>query len=190
MKGTKSLSIVMAMAFLALVAQIFLPVPVLAGDNGCGIRGRYVSAENAYDTSSVHASGALVGPPIFFATAEVMILDGQGNACGSADGFYSGIDNPGVNLGPTLFHGTYMIDPNGRITIVTCSDGLQTSASQFCTTFGACPNPLVTSVQVGYVQGRDGKKIVTVDQTGNGTDPDSTGFLVHKREWTKAEDDN
>jgi|GEM_PF-772314 hypothetical protein len=194
MKGTKSLSIIMAIAFLALVAQTFLPVPVLADghdhNHRFNVSGRYVSAENAYDVSSVHANGSLVGPPIFFATAEVMALDGKGNVCGAADGFYSGIDNPGVNLGPTLFHGTYTIDPNGRIVITTCSDGLQTSASQFCATVGACPNPLATSVQVGYVQGPDGKKIVTVNQTGFGTDPDSTGFLVHKREWTKAEDDH
>ncbi|HXX32845.1 MAG TPA: hypothetical protein VEM15_00085 [Thermodesulfobacteriota bacterium] len=192
MKGTKGLSIIMAIAFVALVAQISLPVPALADGHGrdCGhgpvIFGRYVSAENAYDTSSVHANGSLVGPPIFFATAEVMFLDGQGNVCGSADGFYSGIDNTGVNLGPSLFHGTYTIDGTGRITILTCSDGAPSSGNQFCATFTPC-SP-VTKAQVGYLQGWDGKKIVTVEQIGFGTDPDSTGFLVHKREWTKAEE--
>jgi hypothetical protein len=203
MKGAKSLSIIMAIAFLALVVQIFLPVPVLAGDNGLKgnnhgndhynhIQGRYVSAENAYDLSSVHAFAApdasLVGPPIFFAAAAVMVVDGRGNVCGESDGFYSGISAPGVNLGPSLYHGTYTIDPSGRITILTCSDGAPSSDNKFCNTFTPCAT--VTKAQVGYVQGHSGKKIVTVEQTGYGTDEDSSGFLVHKREWTKSESDD
>jgi hypothetical protein len=202
MKGAKSLSILMAIAFLALVAQIFLPVPVLAADRGFTkkdiekhVPGRYVSAENAYDLSSVHAfagaDASLVGPPIFFATAEVMVLDGKGNVCGESDGLYSGISAPGVNLGPSLYHGTYTVDPaDGRITILTCGDGAPSDTNKFCATFTPCDT--VTKAQVGYVQNvkPGGTKIVTVEQTGYGTDPISSGFLVHKREWTKAENDN
>jgi len=204
MKGIKSLSIIMAIAFLAFVAQVFLPVPVLAGDygfkgnnhnnddHGYHIKGRYVSAENAYDLSSVHAfaapDGSLVGPPIFFAAAAVMVVDGHGNVCGESDGFYSGISAPGVNLGPSLFHGTYTIEHSGRITILTCSDGAPSDSNKFCNTFTPCAT--VTKAQVGYVQGNAGKKIVTVEQTGFGTDEDSSGFLVHKREWTKSDSDD
>ena len=211
MKAAKSLSILMAIAFLTLVTQIFLPVPVLAGDDGFRgnnhdnkndnkhdynqdyqIQGRYVSAENAYDLSSVHAFAApdasLVGPPIFFAAAAVMIVDGKGNVCGESDGFYSGISAPGVNLGPNLFHGTYTIEASGRITILTCSDGAPSDSNKFCKTFTPCAT--VTKAQVGYVQGHSGKKIVTVEQTGYKTDTDSTGFLVHKRVWTKADSEN
>ena len=154
------------------------------------VQGRYVSAENAADTSSVHAfadpNGSLVGPPIPFATVEVMIADGAGNVCGEADGFYSGISAPGVNLGPSLFHGIYTIDPADlRITIKTCSDGAPSHTNKFCATSNPCA--AVTKVQVGYLQdAHDGRKIVTVEQTGFGTDPDSTGFLVHKHVWTRS----
>ena len=146
------------------------------------VQGRYVSAENAFDVSSVHANGSLVGPPIFFATAEVMVADGKGNVCGEVDGFYSGIDAPGVDLGPSFFYGTYAVDANGRITITIWGT----------TAFCASPAPpagaaSASSVQVGYLQDKDGKKIVTVSQTGFGTDPDSSGFLVHKHVWTRGE---
>lgn len=150
------------------------------------VHGRYVSAENAFDVSSVHAVTAqadLVGPPIFFATAEVMVADGKGKVCGEADGFYSGIDAPGVNLGPAYFYGIYSVDGNGRITITTWST----------TAFCASPPPVAppcalctASVQVGYLQNKDGKRIVTVDQLVP-ANSDSTGFLVHKHVWTRGE---
>lgn len=202
MKGVKSLGIIVAIALLVLIGQIFLPVSVLAKGNKNNdnkessgfqlndFKGRYVSAENAYDLSSVHAfaapDGSLVGPPIFFATAEVIVADGNGNVCGEADGFYSGISAPGVNLGPTLYHGTYTVDPNdGRITILTCSDGAPSDTNKFCATSTPCAP--VTKAQVGYLQAHGrAKKIVTVEQAGFGTDTDSSGFLVHKREWTSA----
>ncbi len=198
MKGVGGLGIVVAMVFLALIGPMVLPVSVLAGGNGDNngggfqlqdFKGRYVSAENAYDLSSVHAfaapNGSLVGPPIFFATAEVIVADGKGNVCGEADGFYSGISAPGVNLGPALYHGTYTIDPNGRITILTCSDGAPSAKNTFCGTSTPCAP--VTKAQVGYLQAQGrAKKVVTVEQSGFGTDIDSTGFLAHKREWTSA----
>lgn len=153
------------------------------------VHGRYVSAENAADTSSVHAfsapDGSLVGPPIPFATVEVMVADGRGNICGESDGFYSGISAPGVNLGPSLYHGTYTVDPaDGRVTILTCSDGAPTTTNKFCATSTPCAS--VTKAQVGYLQAAHTSKIVTVEQTGFGTDPDSSGFLVHKRVWTTS----
>jgi len=152
------------------------------------VRGRYITAENAADTSSVHAfaapNGSLVGPPIPFATTAVMIANGRGDVCGEADGFYSGISAPGVNLGPALFHGTYTVDPTGRVTILTCSDGAPSATNTFCGTFTPCAT--VTKAQVGYLQDDDGRVITTVEQTGFGTDPDSSGFLVHKRVWTKG----
>ncbi len=191
MKGTRNLSIIMAIVFLA------LPISLLAEDRGQAaafklkdFKGRYVSAENAYDLSSVHAFAApdssLVGPPIFFATAEVIVSDGKGNVCGEADGFYSGISAPGVNLGPSLYHGTYTIDANtGRITILTCSDGAPSDTNKFCATSTPCA--AVTKAQVGYLQAQGrAKTVVTVEQIGFGTDEDSSGFLVHKREWTSA----
>ena len=161
------------------------------------VRGRYVSAENAYDVSSVHSfaapNGSLVGGPVFFATAEVMIADGNGNVCGEADGFYGGFPPPGVNLGPALFHGTYTIEAaTGRITIITCSDGAPSLTNTFCGTSTACvPPPTGNKIQVGYLQ-RHAGVITTVEQTTPPpADQDVNGFLVHKRVWTKnsAEED-
>ncbi len=157
------------------------------------VHGRYVSAENAADTSSVHndfspSDGGLVGPPIPFAIAEVMVADGKGNVCGEVDGFYSGISAPGVNLGPKLFHGTYSVGANdGRIVMRICGDGAPSADNRFCATFTPCTE-LESSVQVGYLDGPEGKKIVTVNQTGFGTDEDSTGFLVRKHVWTRQGD--
>ena len=153
------------------------------------VHGRYVSAENAFDTSSVHAvtaQSSLVGSPIFFATAELMLADGQGNVCGEVDGFYSGIDAPGVDLGPSYFYGTYTVGlADGRVVITTWP------TMGFCV---SAPNPglLSSNVQVGYLQdiGADttgATKIVTVDQVYPGTDPDSTGFLVHIHVWTRRD---
>ena len=140
------------------------------------LNGRYVSAETAYDISSVHADGANVGPPIWFVTTAVMQADGKGNVCGETDGFYSLMTAgqiPGGNLGPAYYHGTYSIDANGRITINTCSD------SGFCATAAACGT--VTKMQVGYLQSNAGEKVTTVEQAFN----TSGGFLVHSRVWTK-----
>jgi hypothetical protein len=152
-------------------------------------QGRYISAENAYDTSSVHAFAApnasIVGPPIFFSTAEVMVADGNGNVCGESDGFYSGISAPGVNLGPSLYHGTYTVEADtGRITIETVSDGAPSPANKFCGTSTAISPSTVTKTQVGYLQGKGATKIATVEQVfGN---PNlSPGFLSHRRVWTK-----
>jgi hypothetical protein len=152
------------------------------------VHGRYVSTENAFDTSSVHAvtaQSSLVGSPIFFATAEVMLADGKGNVCGEVDGFYSGIDAPGVDLGPAYFYGTYTVGlHDGRVVIT------KWSTTGYCV---PAPNPglLSSTVQVGYLQdqgaGNTGAtRIVTVDQVYPGTDPDSTGFLVHTHVWTKT----
>lgn len=148
------------------------------------VQGRYVSAENAFDVSSVHAvtaQGGLVGSPIFFATAEVMLADGKGNVCGEADGFYSGIDAPGVDLGPSFFYGTYTVGKyDGRVVITIWA------TTGFCV-LAANPGLSSSTVQVGYLQNKDGKRIVTVDQAYPGTDLDSTGFLVHKHVWTRGE---
>jgi hypothetical protein len=165
------------------------------------LNGRYVSAEYAYDISSVHPetqclvvslvdppappAGPNIGPPIWFATTSVMEADGKGNVCGESDGFYSLMTAgqiPGGNLGPSFFHGTYTIDAHGRITISTCSD------SGFCATTGACGT--VTKMQVGYLQSNDGEKVTTVEQVFG--DPNlSPGFLVHSRVWAKdASDQN
>jgi hypothetical protein len=111
----------------------------------------------------------------------------HGNVCGEADGFYSGISAPGVNLGPSLFHGTYTVEAaTGRITINTCSDGAPSAANTFCGTSTACVPSIANKIQVGYLQSRDARVITTVEQTtGPGTDQDVNGFLVHKRVWTR-----
>lgn len=187
-------------ACLLVVALLALVGLAAAGDKGrkhfnlADVDGRYVSAEDAFDISSVHAfappDGSLVGPPIPFATAEVMVADGKGNVCGESDGFYTlGTVGaiPGTNLGPSLYHGTYTIDPDdGRITILTCSDGAPSPTNKFCKTSTPCDpvtNP-VSKTQVGYLQAADdAKKIVTVEQVFG--DPNlSPGFLLHKRVWT------
>ena len=151
------------------------------------LKGRYVSAETAYDTSSVHnttdgADGGVVGPPIWFAVASVMQSDGKGGVCGESDGFYSGVTAPGVNLGPVYFHGKYSIDANGRITISTCSD------SSFCATPDtACGT--VNKMQVGYLQSNNGNTVTTVEQIFGSSF--FSGFYVHPRVWTKgASDEN
>ena len=162
------------------------------------VEGRYVSAETAYDVSSVHAfaapNGSLVGPPVFFAATAVMVADGNGNVCGESDGFYGGTPPPGVNLGPNLFHGTYTVEgATGRVTILTASDGPPSAANVFCGTTAPI-NTTGTSVfktQVGYISGRDGKQLVTTEQI-NASDSSkggccaTTGFLVHARVWTKG----
>ena len=154
------------------------------------VQGRYVSAENAYDTSSVHAftapDSSLVGPPIVFAATAVMVADGNGNVCGESDGFYSGITAPGANLGPSLYHGTYSVEADtGRITVETASDGAPSPTNKFCATSTPIPPSAVTKTQVGYLQGNGSTKIATVEQVfGN---PNlSPGFLSHHRVWTKA----
>jgi hypothetical protein len=146
--------------------------------NLCELNGRYVSAEYAYDISSVHTEGDTVGPPIWFATSAVMQADGRGNVCGESDGFYSLMTSgqiPGGNLGPSYFHGTYTVDANGRVTVSTCSD------SGFCATRGPCAP--VTKVQVGYLQSPLGTALATVEQEFGASF--SSGFLVHSRVWTR-----
>jgi hypothetical protein len=143
------------------------------------LNGRYVSAEYAYDISSVHdAGGGNVGAPIWFATSAVMQADGMGHVCGESDGFYSLMTNgqiPGGNLGPSYFHGTYTVDANGRVTVSTCSD------SGFCATKGPCGS--ATKVQVGYLQSPLGNTLATAEQEFGASF--SSGFLVHSRVWTK-----
>jgi hypothetical protein len=143
------------------------------------LRGRYVSAEYAYDISSVHTEGDTVGPPIWFATSAVMQADGMGHVCGESDGFYSLMTDgqiPGGNLGLTYFHGTYTIDANGRVTVSTCAD------SGFCATKGPC-GAATTKVQVGYLQSPLGNTLATVEQEFGASF--SSGFLVHSRVWTR-----
>lgn len=165
------------------------------------VEGRYVSAETAYDVSSVHAfaapNGSLVGPPVFFAATAVMVADGDGNVCGESDGFYGGTPPPGVNLGPNLFHGTYTVEAaTGRVTILTVSDGPPSLANVFCGTTTPI-NTTGTSVfktQVGYISGHGGKQLVTTEQI-NASDASKggccavTGFLVHARVWTRTKSD-
>jgi len=183
----------LVVALLALVGLVSAQHPRAHFDLD-DVHGRYISAENAADTSSVHAFSApdasLVGPPIPFATAEVMVADGKGNVCGESDGFYSGISAPGVNLGPSLYHGQYTIGAtDGRVVITTCSDA--STVTGICQDSSPCPASAEgnsTRLQVGYIQGDDGNKMVTVSQFESGY-PDSTGFLVHKRTWSKASED-
>jgi hypothetical protein len=142
------------------------------------LNGRYVSAEYAYDISSVHSEGDTVGLPIWFATSAVMQADGMGHVCGESDGFYSLMTSgqiPGGNLGPSYFHGTYTVDANGRVTVSTCAD------SGFCATKGPCGS--ATKVQVGYLQSPLGNTLATVEQEFGASF--SSGFLVHSRVWTK-----
>ncbi len=146
------------------------------------LNGRYVSAETAYDTSSVHATtdaSGNVGPPIFYASTTVMDADGRGNVCGESDGFYSGITAPGVNLGPAYYYGKYTIDANGRVTISICSD------SAFCHTVGACST--VSTEWVGYLQSHNGTTLTTVGQIIPSSF--SSGFLVHSHVWTRDPSD-
>lgn len=161
-------------------------------------RGRYISAETAYDVSSVHPfaapNGSLAGGPVFFAATAVMIADGHGNVCGESDGFYGGFPPPGVNLGPNLFHGTYSVEAaTGRITILTASDGAPSALNTFCGT----NTPINTSgatlfkTQVGYLQGHDAADQITTTEQINKSDASqggccaTTGFLVHSRVWTR-----
>ena len=170
---------------LALVGLVWgRPTTVSAVFDTDDLNGRYVSAETAYDTSSVHntsigTDGGVVGPPIFYAATAVMEADGKGNVCGESDGFYSGITAPGVNLGPAYYHGKYTIDANGRITISICSD------SAFCHTAGACGT--VTTEWVGYLQSHNGITLATVGQIIPTSF--SSGFLVHSHVWTRDPSD-
>ncbi len=162
----------------------------LADGGKQGLKGRYISAETAYDVSSVHnAGGGNVGSPVFFATTAVMEADGKGNVSGESDGFYGGTPPPGVNLGPSWFKGTYSIDSNGRVTITTCTAAV---AGFFEDTTPCVTNGTVAyKTQVGYLQDADGKTLTTVEQI-NSSDSSKggccavTGFLVHARVWTKS----
>jgi hypothetical protein len=150
--------------------------------------GRYVSAETAYDVSTVHDAGnGNVGSPVFFAGTSLMLADGKGNVCGESDGFYGGTPPPGVNLGPSYFHGTYTVDPHGRVTINTCSD------TAFCANLGACvtDGTKLYKTQVGYLQSFFGYTVTTVEQINNSDSSKggccaTTGFLVHSRVWSKG----
>jgi hypothetical protein len=136
----------------------------------------------------------LVGGPVFFATSEVMVADGTGKVCGESDGFYGGFPPPGVNLGPSLYHGTYTVGAtDGRIVITTCSDGASSPTNTFCGTSTACvvSGASAYKTQAGYISDRSGTQIVTVEQINNsdyslGGCCATSGFLVHKRAWTKA----
>jgi len=188
---------------LALAAAFAVTAVTWAGDddvkpfNMKSLSGRYISAENAYDVSSVHAfaapDGSLVGPPVFFATAAVMVADGNGKVCGEADGFYGGTPPPGVNLGPSLFHGTYTVeDVTGRVTIETASDGAPGGGNVFCGTTATIDTTgkTVFKTQVGYLQNHKAEQVSTVEQI-NASDASkggccaTSGFLVHHRNWTR-----
>ena len=162
------------------------------------VRGRYVSAETAYDVSSVHPlaapNGSIAGGPVFFAVTAVMVADGFGKVCGETDGFYGGFPPPGVNLGPNLFHGTYTVEPvTGRITILTVSDGAPSMTNVFCGT----NTPINTTgtaaykTQVGYLQNDDAAQTITTSEQINNSDSSqggccaTSGFLVHARVWTR-----
>jgi hypothetical protein len=184
---------------LAITGLIWAHRSSLAKGGRFHLQGRYVSAETAYDVSTVHLEGDTVGPPVFFAATAVMEADGKGNVSGESDGFYGGTPSPGVNLGPAWFKGVYTIDPNGRVEIDTCSTG---TAGFFADTT-PCDFTGATAfkTQVGYLQDGDGKTLTTVEQI-NVSDPSfpphtgccaTTGFLVHARVWTKGasrEDDH
>jgi len=151
------------------------------------VRGRYVSAETFYDTSSVKSEpdGSVTGP-IYVASAEVLEADGKGNVCGEVDGFYA-YPGPGSNTGPQFYHGQYTVGNDGRVAITTCSDATAT----FCQDNSTCPASAEgnsTRLQVGYIQGDDGNKMVTVSQFLSGY-PDSTGFVAHTRTWAKASEE-
>jgi hypothetical protein len=185
---------ILPIALLAVAGLVWnRPKPVSAkkGFDLDDVRGRYVSSEIFYDTSSVHAfaspNGSLVGGPIYVASAEVLQADGKGNVCGAVDGFYA-FPGPGSNTGPSLFHGQYTVDYNGRVAITTCSDA---TIVGICQDNSVCPPSAEgnsTRLQVGYIQGEDGNEMVTVSQFLSGF-PDSTGFVAHTRTWTKASRD-
>jgi|SRR5712691_1246965 len=159
------------------------------------LKGRFISAENAFDVSTSHsAGGGNVGPPVFFSAAAVMVADGHGKVCGESDGFYGGTPPPGVNLGPNLFHGTFMVEAvTGRVTINTVNDGAPTSTNVFCGT----TTPINTTgafnfkTQVGYLQDFQAERLSTVEQI-NASDSSKpggccavSGFLVHHRNWIR-----
>jgi hypothetical protein len=198
---TRYLLVVFLVGSLALVGFVLFRARHASADNTFDIenvRGRYVSSEIFYDTSSVHAfaapNGSLVGGPIYLASAEVLVSDGEGNVCGEIDGFGAYPPGPGFNTGPQFYHGTYTVDANGRVAITTCPDaGTPTAICTVAGGFGtACPAAAEppapgsnTRLQVGYIQGEHGNEIVTVSQFEAGF-PDSTGFVVHTRNWSKA----
>ncbi|MFI5117869.1 MAG: hypothetical protein ACHP8B_14355 [Terriglobales bacterium] len=153
------------------------------------VHGRYISAEIFLDTSSVHdIAGGVVSGPIYVASAEVLQADGKGNVCGEVDGFYA-YPGPGSNTGPSFYHGQYTIGKtDGRVVITTCSDA--STVTGMCQDKSACPASAEgnsTRLQVGYIQGDDGNKMVTVSQFESGY-PDSTGFVAHTRTWARASD--
>ncbi|MGB7592677.1 MAG: hypothetical protein WCD04_18695 [Terriglobia bacterium] len=155
------------------------------------LSGRYISAETAYDVSSVHATAdetGNVGSPVFFAATGVMVANGKGFVCGQSDGFYGGTPPPGVNTGPAGFHGTYTVDSAGRVTITTCAD----TEPGFCADTTTCTTngTKVYKTQVGYLLDIVGSKVSTVEQINSSDSSEggccaTTGFLVHARMWTK-----
>jgi len=153
------------------------------------VHGRYISAEIFYDTSSVQSIGGVVTGPIYVASAEVLHADGKGNVCGEVDGFYA-YPGPGANTGPSFYHGQYTVGKtDGRVVITTCSDA--STVTGICQDSSPCPASAEgnsTRLQVGYIQGDDGNKMVTVSQFESGY-PDSTGFVAHTRTWSKASED-
>jgi len=158
--------------------------------------GRYVSAETAYDISSVHGeSSSDVDAAIVFAATAVIKADGAGNVCGEAASFY-GFPGPGSNGGPTLFHGKYAIDSTtGRITINTCNTPAD-NAGTFCSVKAACDTTGATlyKTQLGYVERTTDvgptARLVTIERINNSDSSQggccaTSGFLVHARTWTR-----
>lgn len=183
------LSIFLGALSVAFAALVWAQHPNLANGGKHYLQGRYVSAETAYDVSTVHdAGGGNVGSPVFFATTAVMEVDPKGNVSGESDGFYGGTPPPGVNLGPSWFKGTYSIDSNGRVTINTCT----TAATGFFADTTPCivDGTVEYKTQVGYLADSDGNKLTTVEQINNSDSSQGgccavTGYLVHARVWTK-----
>jgi hypothetical protein len=190
------------LALLAVVGVVLVHpsrrVAAIGGYDLNDISGRYVSAETAYDISTSHIDvNGDYGAPVFFVTTAVMYVDGNGNVFGESDGFYGGTPPPGVNLGPSFFHGKYTIEPSsGRLTFKTCSyPGPFGASGTPCDTTGGATHPVYKTL-VGYPAvledtGSAARTFTTVDQINNSDASQggccaTTGYLVHARVWIRT----
>jgi hypothetical protein len=174
--------------------MVFLS-PMLAGANpgrghGFGnfsvhnMNGRYIEGGTAWDASSTPPT-----PAVPFVAAGYLQLDGKGNV--SAGEETLNYDTPGSGDSFTCeLAGTYVIDSStGRVilTLNSTPGPAVTPGESVATNNAQCAG---TDTVVGYLDGPDGKRLATVEQTVvTGTPPAGVAAdtpILSAHVWTKS----
>ena len=177
----------------ALTAGVLLLCPMLAGANsghGHGnfsvhnMNGRYIEGGTAWDASSTPPTSAVP-----FVAAGYLQFDGRGNV--SAGEETINYDSPGSGDSFTCeLGGTYVIDASTGRSILTLNvtpGPAVTPGETIATNNSQCAG---TDVVVGYLDGPDGKRLATIEQTvAVGTPPAGIAAdtpILSAHVWTKS----